>query len=62
MAIARHRVVQPTTSQQIRNIAANPQRDFARRQNFAPQHDPEKWVPVFGKDHAPRSPSHRAIQ
>jgi len=19
----------------------------------APEHDPEKWLPVFGKDHAP---------
>jgi hypothetical protein len=24
-----------------------------RHDNVAPEHDPEKWRPVFGKDHAP---------
>jgi hypothetical protein len=24
----------------------------AKRQHFALEHDPEKWMPVFGKDHA----------
>jgi protein ImuA len=34
---------------------------------FAPEHDPEKWTPVFGKDHAPTNKpvllvaSHRAL-
>jgi hypothetical protein len=27
------------------------------------EHDPEKWEPVFGKDHAqPRNPGHDPIQ
>jgi hypothetical protein len=24
------------------------------KSNFLSEHDPEKWIPVFGKDHAPR--------
>jgi hypothetical protein len=27
--------------------------DDSRKNHPAPEHDPEKWVPVFGKDHAP---------
>jgi hypothetical protein len=38
VAIARHRDVQPPTSEQ--NSRA---RDFGRGQSFAPEHDPEKW-------------------
>jgi hypothetical protein len=27
--------------------------DDSKKSHPAPEHDPEKWVPVFGKDHAP---------
>src|SRR5580704_10230363 len=26
---------------------------MSRTAHHAPEHDPEKWVPVFGQDHAP---------
>jgi hypothetical protein len=29
----------------------------------SPEHDPEKWTPVFRKDHAPpTNPEHHSIQ
>jgi hypothetical protein len=24
-----------------------------RSRRMVPEHDPEKWIPIFGKDHAP---------
>jgi hypothetical protein len=26
---------------------------LATGRRWRPEHDPEKWIPVFGKDHAP---------
>src|SRR5262247_3784848 len=38
---------------QISKAAAAPPRRLLRSSRSL-EHDPEKWIPVFGKDHAPR--------
>ena len=38
------------------------QQDFKMLKGNALQHDPEKWEPVFGKDHAPALEVHLAAQ
>jgi len=35
------------------NTASESVRSFAAAMNADLEHDPEKWKPVFGKDHAP---------
>src|SRR6185312_5909612 len=47
------------TTKSARQIAADfivrtrERRDGVANKAYQPEHDPEKWVPVFGKDHAP---------
>jgi hypothetical protein len=41
----------------VRQLAASWPDDYAStastRNNERPEHDPEEWIPIFGKDHAP---------